>query len=68
MNVEKLYESIKHEITKYVALEQLYGKDDPMVRHLCAQIYGMQKAFALVAGVSYTDYLINNTKLMMQGA
>lgn len=64
--VEKLYETIKHEIHKYVAFVEEYGKDDPMAKHLCAQIYGMQKAFALVAGMSYTDYLINSTKLMCQ--
>ena len=62
--VEKLFETIKHEVHKYTALEQEYGKNDPMVKHLCAQIYGMQKAFALVSGTSYTDYLINSTKLI----
>ena len=64
MSIETLFENIKREIQKYVALAEEYGNDDPMVKHFCAQIYGMQKAFALVAGVSYTDYLINSTKLM----
>lgn len=68
MNIETLFKNIQHEIQKYVALEQEYGKDDPMVKRFCAQIYGMQKAFAIISGTSYTDYLINSTKLMMQGA
>ena len=63
--VEKLYETIQREIKKYVALAEEYGSEDPMVKHFCAQIYGMQKAFTLVAGTTYTDYLINKTKLMM---
>ena len=62
--VEQLYKNIQHEIHKYVKLAEEYGNDDPMVKHLCAQIYGMQKAFALIAGISYTNYLINSTKLM----
>ena len=64
MSIEALYEAIKSDVQKYVALTEEYGEDDPMVRRFCAQIYGMQKAFAIVAGMSYTDYLINSTKLM----
>ena len=66
--LKSLFEFIKLDIQRYVALAEEYGKDDPMVKHLCAQIYGMQMAFEIVAGISYTDYLINSTKLMMQGA
>ena len=63
--VEKLFETIKHEIHKYTALEQEYGKNDPMVKHLCAQIYGMQKAFAIITGTTYTDYLLNKLEDMV---
>lgn len=58
MNVELLYQTIKEETQKYVEFIDMCGKDHPVAKKMCAQICGMQKAFQIVAGVSYTDYLL----------
>lgn len=68
MNIESLAKAIKEETKKYMKLVNLLGNDHPMTVHVGAEIYGMQKAFKVITGTSYTDYLINSTKLMMQGA
>jgi hypothetical protein len=59
MNVELLYQTIKKETEKYTEIVELCGNDHPFAKRVCAQICGMQKAFKIVAGISYTDYLIS---------
>lgn len=59
MNVENLFEAIKAETEKYVNMIHKFGADHPMSKHHCAQIFGMQKAFEIITGTSYTDYLIS---------
>lgn len=58
MNVELLYQTIREETQKYMELVDMCGKDHPMSKRVCAQICGMQKAFKIITGVSYTDYLL----------
>ena len=58
MNVENLFETIKSEVNKYVDMARTLGSDHPMAKRYCAQIHGMQKAFEIISGTSYTDYLI----------
>jgi hypothetical protein len=58
MNVELLYQTIREETQKYMELVDMCGKDHPMAKRVCAQICGMQKAFKIITGVSYTDYLL----------
>ena len=60
MEVEKLFEYITEETKKYVEMIETLGSDHPMARKYCAQICGMQKAFSVIAGISYTEYLINS--------
>ena len=59
MNVELLFTTIKEEVGKYAELVNMCGKDHPMAKSYAAQIFGMQKAFKLITGVSYADYLIS---------
>lgn len=59
MEVEKLFNAIKEETEKYVELFAIFSGDDPIMERMCSKIYGMQEAFSIVAGMSYTDYLIN---------
>lgn len=58
MNVELLYQTIREETQKYLELIEMVGKDHPMTKRYCIRICGMQDAFKIVAGISYTDYLI----------
>lgn len=58
MNVETLFETIKKEINNYVDMVHKFGADHPMTKRYCAQILGMQKAFEIITGTSYTDYLL----------
>lgn len=58
MNIEALYLAIKDETLKYKELIDMVGKDHPMTKRYCIRICGMQDAFKIVAGTSYTDYLI----------
>ena len=59
MNEELLYQTKREETQKYMEQVDLCGKDHPMSKRVYAQIYGMQKAFKIITGVSYTDYLIS---------
>ena len=59
MDVEKLFEIIKEEINKYVDMVHQFGADHPMTKNYCSQIHGMQKAFEIISGTSYTNYLIS---------
>lgn len=58
MEVEKLYTFIKEETEKYALILAQLGENNPITKAICSQIYGMQQAFEVVAGVSYTDYLL----------
>lgn len=59
MNIELLYLTIKDDLRKYMELVELVGSDHPMSKKLCARICGMQHAFKIVTGVSYSDYLLS---------
>ena len=59
MNIELLFQTIKSETINHLKLVDVMGIDHPITQNHCEQIYGMQKAFAIVAGVSYTDYLLS---------
>lgn len=65
MNIENLANAIKTETKKYLKLEELFGKDHPMTVHVGAEIYGMQKAFKIITGTSYTDYLLSKLEAMV---
>ena len=60
MNIENLANAIKNETKKYMKLVNLLGNDHPMTVHVGAEIYGMQKAFAIITGKTYTDYLLED--------
>ena len=59
MNIEALYLAIKDETLKYKELIDMVGKDHPMSKRYCIRIFGMQEAFKIVSGISYTDYLLS---------
>lgn len=59
MNIEALYLAIKDETLKYKELIDMVGKDHPMSKRYCIRIFGMQEAFKIVSGISYTDYMLS---------
>ena len=59
MNVELLYQTIKDDIHKYQQFIDIYGSDSTMAKKYSSYIFGMQHAFKLMTGISYTDYLLS---------
>lgn len=59
MNVELLYQTIKEDICKYQQLVDMYGKDNAVAKKYSSYIFGMQHAFKLITGISYTEYLLS---------
>lgn len=65
-------EKIK-ELFRFIAMKKeaaaeyakICGKDDPHLKPMLWENAGLDEAFQIVAGMSYTDYLIRNGGLMV---
>lgn len=56
--VEKLFEAISEKADQYTAHATMFGRDHWMVQNELQVLNGMEAAFKIVAGHSYTDHLI----------
>lgn len=57
--VDKLFEAIAKRTHHLVEIMNLFGEDYWLVDIELREINGMQEAFKIIAGHSYTDHLIN---------
>lgn len=64
--MKELFQAINKELQRYDELCEIIGEDHEATKMLCNEIFGMKKAFQIIAGMSYVEYLFNanNTKLM----
>ena len=57
--VEYLYEAIKSEIDIYLEFVEKFGAFHPLSQSYLTHINNMENEFKTMAGISYTQYLIN---------
>lgn len=57
--IENLFNEIMKKLEFYNAIAKVTGAKSATAIRLCHEIFGMQEAFKIVAGQSYSDYLIN---------
>ena len=60
--IEKLYEASATKSAYIVELMDAFGEDYWYVQHEILVVDGMKDAFNIVAGCSYTDYLLNRAR------
>lgn len=56
--VEKLFKAITEKNCHLVEMMNLFGEDYWLVKEKLLEINGMQEAFQIIAGHSYTDHLL----------
>ena len=56
--IEKLFEAIAIKNAKLVELMEAFGEDYWYVNQLAIEIRGMQNAFEIIAGHTYTDHVL----------
>ena len=56
--IEKLFEAISEKADKYAEHVKMFGRDHWMVQNELQVLNGMEEAFKIVAGHSYTDHLL----------
>lgn len=57
--IENLFNEIMHKLENYNKIAKIAGSKSTTTIRLCHEIAGMQEAFKIVSGQSYSDYLIN---------
>ena len=56
--IEKLFEEIRSKTLKYAEDKKLFGGEHFLVQNELRHIIGMEYAFEIIAGHSYTSHLI----------
>ena len=56
--IEKLFDAITEKNRKLVELMEVFGEDYWYVNQLTIEIRGMQNAFEIIAGHTYTDHVL----------
>ena len=59
--VEKLFEAITVKNAHIVEMMDVFGDDYWYVKNQMLVVDGMKDAFEIIAGCSYTDYLLSST-------
>ena len=57
--IENLFNEIMKKLEFYGQVSKVAGAKSTTAIRLCHEIAGMQEAFKIVAGQSYSDYLVN---------
>ena len=60
--IENLFNEISKRLEFYTVVKQVSGANSATAIRLCNEIMGMKKAFQIVTGMSFTDYIANNNK------
>ena len=56
--IEKLFEAISEKADKFAEHTKMFGRDHWLVQKELQMLNGMEDAFKVIAGCSYTDYLL----------
>lgn len=56
--IDKLFEAITNKNHHVVEMMNLFGEDYWLVKDMLHEIRGMQDAFEIIAGHSYTDHIL----------
>lgn len=59
--IEKLFDAITEKNHKLVELMEMFGENYWYANQLAIEIRGMQNAFEIIAGHTYTDHVIMKT-------
>lgn len=57
--IENLFNEITNKLEFYNQVSKVAGSKSTTAIRLCHEIFGMQEAFKIISGQSYSDYLIN---------
>ena len=57
--IELLYQHIKEQGRRYMWYKEEFGLDNRLTNNTLQNIIGLQEAFEIIAGHSYTTHLIN---------
>lgn len=57
--IENLFNEIMKKLEFYAVVKKISGSKSATALRLCNEIAGMQEAFKIVTGTSFSDYLIN---------
>lgn len=56
--IEALFNTIKDRQHKWCKYKELFGEDDALTQDVFKSLYGLEEAFVLLSGHTYTDHLI----------
>ena len=56
--IERLFNIISERSLKWMEYKELFGEDDDITQHIFNSICGLDEAFEIISGHSYTTHLI----------
>ena len=62
--IETLFNTIKDRQHKWCKFKEMFGEDDELTKSVFNSLYGLEEAFILLSGHTYTDHLIAYIKSM----
>lgn len=63
--IELLYQHIKEQNRRYMWYKEEFGLNHELTKSILQNIFGLQEAFEIIAGHSYTAHLINEIDVML---
>lgn len=64
--IKDLFDAIQEKQEKFVFYKEIFGEDDVLTKITLHELNGMEEAFQLVAGMSFTQYLISATRQLFK--